>query len=60
MDFDELMLLIDCGILVDLVTAVAPLLLLNKVSKTISKDLGLWHKEDRARRVEESGKLRKL
>lgn len=41
MEFDELMLLIDCGILVDLVTAVTPLLLLREVSETISLGFGL-------------------
>lgn len=41
MEFDELMLLIDCGILVDLVTAVTPLLLLWEVSKTRSLGFGL-------------------
>lgn len=41
MEFDELMLLIDCGISVDLVTAVTPLLLFRAVSKTRSLGFGL-------------------
>lgn len=47
MEFDELMLLIDCGILVDLVTAVTPLLLLREVSETISLGFGLLAEDGR-------------
>lgn len=44
MEFDELRLLIDCGILVDLVTAVTPLLFLREVSRLDPWDLDYWHR----------------
>ena len=59
MDFDEMTLLIDCGILVDLVIAVIPLFLLNEVSKInlIQGIQAIGTRWARAVRVKESGKF---
>lgn len=59
MDFDELMLLIDCSILVDSVAAVTPLLLLNEVSKInlIQGIRAMGTRWVKAVRAKESGKF---